>query len=119
MQNDLFTEKWHLELEPTPQLIHIPLQILSRKSSQIFRWQEKNLSFGFEGFVLHYCSAKACVILSNKQKPTNKLRKHQELVNSPDSLFNVQDIWEREEAKAFVFIKDNDDPFRQKKSNGL
>lgn len=67
---------------------------------------------------MHYCSDKACVILSNKQKPTNKLRKHQELVNS-DSLFNVQDIWEREEAKALVFIKDNDEPFLQKESNGL
>lgn len=49
-------------------------------------------------------------------EPTNKLRKHQELVNSPGSLFNVQDIWEREEAKAFVFIKDNDDPFLQKRA---
>lgn len=118
MRNDLFTEKWHLELKPTPQLTHICLQILSSKPSQIFRWQEENVSFGFEGFVLHYCSAKAWAILLNKQKPTNELRKHQELVNAPDSLFNVQDIWEREEARAFVFIKGNDNPFLQE-SNGL
>ena len=48
-----------------------------------------------------------------------KFRKHQKLVNSPDSLFKVQDIWEREEAKAFVFIKCNNDTFLQKKNNGL
>lgn len=54
---------------------------------------------------MHYFSAKSCAIISNEQKPTNKLRKQEELVNTPDFPFNVQDIWEREEARNLCVYK--------------
>lgn len=40
-----------------------------------------------------------------KQAETKEIRKHQELVNTPNSLFNVQDIWETEEARNFCVYK--------------
>lgn len=50
-------------------------------------------------------SANSWAILSNEQKPTNKLGKHRELVHTLDSLFNVQDIWEREEDRSLCVYK--------------
>lgn len=99
MQCDLFTDKWHLTGSSgcTTADTH-PSANPWQKVFWCFQ-AEKSKTWKFLAGGCHFAlfSAKSWAILSNDQKPTDKLGKHWELILSLDSLFHVQAIWEREE----------------------